>query len=82
MSKKSFEDMESLDRRLKESVRGRLGGRDPDDFIEDGMGGAVGAELLDMYSETQEIEMIGLLDSEIGAIESGAVDTDRKPLWE
>ena len=61
MRERRFEDMYSIDREIREAMLEDIG-RTPDNFIEDGQGGGLDADLLAQESPTEEQALIDDLD--------------------
>lgn len=82
MREKSFEEMRGIDDRIRQAYLKDHKNRPPDDYVESSEGGAVSAERLEAYSETEEMEIIGLLDTELAEIEPKAVDKNGNFRWD
>jgi hypothetical protein len=61
MRERRFEDMYSIDKDIRQAMVEDIG-RSPDNFIEDGQGGGLDADLLAQESPTEEQALIDDLD--------------------
>jgi hypothetical protein len=80
MREKKFEDMVSIDARIRQAILDDNKGRSPDNFIESAEGGGLDADLLAGESPTEEQALIRALDERLAAIDphAHAFDEDGK----